>query len=70
MPDISLKGKILISGAIEAVTGLHIGGATGGLDIGGVDLPILRHPRTQDTPRHNSRYISSELSRLTVKCLS
>jgi hypothetical protein len=22
------------------------------------------------TPRHNSRYISSELSRLTVKCLS
>jgi phosphatidylserine decarboxylase len=26
------------------------------------------HPA--DTPRHNSRYISSELSRLTAKCLS
>ena len=48
MPDISLKGKIVISGEIEAVTGLHIGGATGGLDIGGVDLPVLRHPGTQE----------------------
>ena len=48
MPNISLKGKIVISGEIEAVTGLHIGGATGGLDIGGVDLPVLRHPGTQE----------------------
>jgi CRISPR-associated protein Csm3 len=48
MPSISLKGKIVISCEIEAVTGLHIGGATGGLDIGGVDLPVLRHPRTQE----------------------
>ena len=48
MPHISLKGKVVISGAIEAVTGLHIGGATGGLDICGVDLPVLRHPQTQE----------------------
>ena len=48
MPHISMKGKIVILGEIEAVTGLHIGGATGGLDIGGVDLPVLRHPHTQE----------------------
>jgi CRISPR-associated protein Csm3 len=48
MPNISLKGKIVVIGEIEAVTGLHIGGATGGLDIGGVDLPVLRHSVTQE----------------------
>ncbi len=48
MPTINLKGKVIITGEIEAVTGLHIGGATGGLDIGGVDLPVLRHPVTQE----------------------
>lgn len=48
MPNINLKGKVVISGEIEAVTGLHIGGTTGGLDIGGVDLPVLRHPVTQE----------------------
>jgi CRISPR-associated protein Csm3 len=47
MANISLMGKVVISGEIKAVTGLHIGGATGGLDIGGVDLPVLRHPVTQ-----------------------
>lgn len=48
MPNIHLKGKVVITGEIEAVTGLHIGGTTGGLDIGGVDLPVLRHPVTQE----------------------
>jgi CRISPR-associated protein Csm3 len=47
MATIKLQGKIAITGDIQAVTGLHIGGATGGLDIGGVDLPVLRHPLTQ-----------------------
>jgi CRISPR-associated protein Csm3 len=48
MSNITLKGKIIITNEIEAVTGLHIGGATGGLDIGGVDLPVLRHPVSQE----------------------
>jgi CRISPR-associated protein Csm3 len=48
MSNIHLRGKIVITGEIEAVTGLHIGGMTGGLDIGGVDLPVLRHPVSQE----------------------
>lgn len=48
MPNIRLKGKVLITGQIEAVTGLHIGGAAAGLDIGGIDNPIIRHPVTRE----------------------
>jgi CRISPR-associated protein Csm3 len=43
-----LQGKVLITGEIEAVTGLHIGGAAAGLDIGGIDNPIIRHPVTRE----------------------
>ncbi len=38
-----LIGKLFISGNILLKTGLHIGGSTEGLDIGGVDVPILRN---------------------------
>lgn len=51
MPDINniaLKGKVIITGKIKTVTGLHIGGAAAGLDIGGIDNPILRHPVTRE----------------------
>jgi len=48
MPNINLKGKVIVTGEIEAVTGLHIGGAAAGLDIGGVDNPIIRHPVTRE----------------------
>jgi len=47
MPNITLKGKVLVTGQIKAITGLHIGGAAAGLDIGGVDNPIIRHPVTR-----------------------
>jgi CRISPR-associated protein Csm3 len=33
-----------ITGKIECVTGLHIGGSADQIDIGGVDLPIIKHP--------------------------
>ncbi|MBT9138182.1 MAG: CRISPR type III-associated RAMP protein Csm3 [Syntrophomonadaceae bacterium] len=42
MSDINLLGKIVITGTIEAETGLHIGGATTGLDIGGVDNSVIK----------------------------
>jgi CRISPR-associated protein Csm3 len=45
--SITLKGKLIIVGEIRAVTGLHIGGAAAGLDIGGIDNPIIRHPITR-----------------------
>jgi len=36
--------KIFISGEIEAVTGLHIGGSNTAIEIGGVDTSIIRNP--------------------------
>lgn len=39
-----LKGKIIIAGEIAAETGLHIGGSKSALDIGGVDLNIIKTP--------------------------
>lgn len=36
------QGKVIISGCLEAVTGLHIGGSQTGIDIGGVDNIIIR----------------------------
>lgn len=39
-----LYGKIVLKGEIECLTGLHIGGSTDSLEIGGVDLPVVRHP--------------------------
>jgi len=39
-----LLGKIFISGEIVAETGLHIGGSKSSLDIGGVDLNVIKTP--------------------------
>ena len=43
MPSIQLHGKIFLKGTINAITGLHIGGNSGELDIGGIDNPIIRN---------------------------
>jgi CRISPR-associated protein Csm3 len=48
MPNITLRGKAIITAEVEAATGLHIGGAAAGLDIGGIDNPIIRHPVTRE----------------------
>lgn len=39
-----ITGYKTIRGQIECVTGLHIGGSADQIDIGGVDLPIIKHP--------------------------
>lgn len=39
-----LKGKYIITGKIECVTGLHIGGNTEGFEIGGMDNPVIINP--------------------------
>lgn len=44
MTDFQLRGKVIISGAIEARTGLRVGGMSGGLKIGGVDLNVITDP--------------------------
>jgi CRISPR-associated protein Csm3 len=35
-----------VEGTLECVTGLHIGGSQDDLQIGGTDLPVIRHPAT------------------------
>ncbi len=47
MSDIKLYGRIFIKTNIEAVTGLHIGGSSVGLEIGGVDKVVIRNPLTK-----------------------
>ncbi len=44
MTEINLYGRVLITAQIEAVTGLHIGGSSAGLEIGGVDKAVIRNP--------------------------
>ncbi len=46
MTNITLLGRVLLTGEIEAKTGLHIGGSPGALAIGNVDLPVIRDART------------------------
>lgn len=43
MESIQLQGKIFLQGTIRAVTGLHIGGNSDDLEIGGIDNPIIRN---------------------------
>lgn len=43
---VTLYGRVFITGNIQAVTGLHIGGAAGALEVGGVDSPVIRDPLT------------------------
>lgn len=43
MTYIKLYGRVIISGSIRALSGLRIGGSTTNLEIGGVDLPVVRN---------------------------
>ena len=44
---VQLQGRLFLEFTIEAVTGLHIGGAAGALSIGNVDNPVIRNPLTR-----------------------
>jgi CRISPR-associated protein Csm3 len=43
----TFHGKVLIRSEMVALTGIRIGAASSGLDIGGVDQPVLRDPVTE-----------------------
>lgn len=43
-----LIGYKTINGIVEVVTGLHIGGSTAIIEIGGRDNPVIRNPRTRE----------------------
>ncbi|MBZ5724346.1 MAG: type III-A CRISPR-associated RAMP protein Csm3 [Acidobacteriia bacterium] len=38
----------IIEGTINCVSGLHVGGADDQLEIGGLDLPVIKHPDTKE----------------------
>lgn len=44
--NLKLERKIFIEGKIEVLTGLHIGGSSLGLTIGGADKVVVRNPIT------------------------
>ena len=46
MMNFSFSGKYLLEADLICKTGLHIGGSTTGLEIGGVDNPVIKDPIT------------------------
>ncbi|WP_448594426.1 type III-A CRISPR-associated RAMP protein Csm3 [Thermoflexus hugenholtzii] len=44
--SVQLQGKIVITGVLQALTGLRIGGAGAGMEIGGLDNVVIRDPVT------------------------
>ena len=41
-------GTKIITGKIEVKTGLHIGGGSDKVEIGGMDNPVIRNPLTRE----------------------
>lgn len=46
MADLKLLKVILLKGKVELLTGLHIGSGSSGVEIGGMDNPVIKHPFT------------------------
>lgn len=45
---VKLLGHVTISGEIEALTGLSIGGTADAIDKGGIDRPVIKNPVTNE----------------------
>ncbi len=45
-PSLKLEKHVLFTGTITCLTGLRIGGTKEDIEIGGMDNPIIRNPRT------------------------
>lgn len=59
-----LFGKLFINGVISCVTGLHIGGSTKDVEIGGLDNPVIKDPLT-DEPYIPGSSLKGKLRALT-----
>lgn len=57
-----LRAKIFMTGKIELLTGLHIGGSKSALDIGGVDNPVIKLANGQP-------YIPGSSIKGKIRCL-
>jgi len=44
--NLALFGNFVLSGEIEVITGLHIGASADTVEIGGIDSPVVKHPKT------------------------
>ncbi|MBI5674977.1 MAG: type III-A CRISPR-associated RAMP protein Csm3 [Nitrospirae bacterium] len=44
----NLLGKIIISGTLECLTGMHIGASRENMEIGAIDSPVVRDPVTRE----------------------
>ena len=42
MENTMLTGKVVTQGTIRLLTGMRVGGSSGGLRIGGIDLPVIK----------------------------
>ena len=61
--DRKLLGKIVISGTIKTLTGLHIGASKDDIEIGGIDAPVVRDPVTRQP------YIPGSSLKGKLRCL-
>ena len=58
-----VEGRVFIGFKMKALTGLHIGGTGGGIQIGGIDKEIVRDPLTQRP------YIPGSSLKGKIRCL-
>lgn len=62
-----LIAKVIIGGTIEVITGLHIGGSKATLDIGGVDLNVIKMPGKDKLPYIPGSSLKGKLRSLLAK---
>lgn len=64
-----LLGKVIISGRLECLTGLHIGASRENMEIGAIDSPVVRDPITRE-PYIPGSSLKGKLRALLEKALS
>lgn len=65
---VKLLGRAFIGADILAITGLHIGGSSAAISIGGVDNSVIRHPITNQ-PYIPGSSLKGKMRSLTEKAL-
>jgi len=64
-----ILGKIIMTGTIECLTGLHIGASKENMEIGAIDSPVVRDPVTRE-PYIPGSSLKGKLRALLEKALS
>jgi CRISPR-associated protein Csm3 len=61
--------KIIIKGTFECLTGLHIGDSKDNVEIGGLDLPVIRRKGSVQDAQSNQPYIPGSSIKGKMRCL-